>query len=456
MTHRATYSPEDNKLRLYPAFRFPKEEYEKVREAGFIWAPRQELFVAPMWTPSREDFLINLCGEIEDEDTSLVDRAEERSERFEDYSEARAEDAERAHKAVSVIANGIPLGQPILIGHHSERHARRDAEKIENGMRKAVKMWETSQYWKDRAAGAIRHAKYKELPSVRARRIKGLEADLRSQERNKEKAAHGLRFWRGEMVFKRAGETLTGVTHRTALLFTGSDSSYMSFKFPLDRYPRKNDKVSKYEGDMDMWSALGGSDGEDAAILTVEQAAALVIPVYERCIRHAERWMSHINNRLAYERAMLAETGGTIADRSKPEVGGGCRCWASPRGGWSYIQKVNKVSVTLLDNWGNGGQNFTRTIPFDKLAGVMSKADIDAARAAGRLTDSSDNTGFFLTAAPEPDADTPDPAPTPAADFDAMRDSLRAGVLRYARFAPRWRQSSIRAATLPHTTRAGR
>ncbi len=48
-------------------------------------------------------------------------------------------------------------------------------------MRKAVKLWETSKYWTDRAAGAIRHAKYKELPAVRARRIKGLEADQRKQ-----------------------------------------------------------------------------------------------------------------------------------------------------------------------------------------------------------------------------------------------------------------------------------
>jgi hypothetical protein len=48
-----------------------------VRRAGFIYAPKQELFVAPMWTPEREDILIELCAEIDDEDTSLVERAEE-------------------------------------------------------------------------------------------------------------------------------------------------------------------------------------------------------------------------------------------------------------------------------------------------------------------------------------------------------------------------------------------
>ena len=33
------------------------------------------------------------------------------------------------------ICDGIPLGQPILVGHHSERHARRDVERIHTGFR---------------------------------------------------------------------------------------------------------------------------------------------------------------------------------------------------------------------------------------------------------------------------------------------------------------------------------
>src|SRR5262249_29164644 len=191
----ATYSPEDNKLRLYPVTRLDRETYDRVKASGFKWAPRQELFVAPMWTPAREDLLSELCGEVEDEDKSLVERAAERAERFNDYSDNRAQDAEHARKAVSAVADNIPLGQPILVGHHSERRARKDAERIENGMRRTVKMWECSQYWKDRAAGALRHAKYLELPSVRARRIKKLEAERRGQERTIARAKSNLKTW---------------------------------------------------------------------------------------------------------------------------------------------------------------------------------------------------------------------------------------------------------------------
>ncbi|ENC4272620.1 DUF3560 domain-containing protein, partial [Escherichia coli] len=49
--YRATYSPDDNKLRLYAASRLDPETYKKVHDAGFRWAPRQALFVAPAWTP---------------------------------------------------------------------------------------------------------------------------------------------------------------------------------------------------------------------------------------------------------------------------------------------------------------------------------------------------------------------------------------------------------------------
>lgn len=109
------------------------------------------------------------------------------------------------------------------------------------------------------------------------------------------------------------------------------------------------------------------------AARTVEEVVAAAKNVYPRCIEVCDRWISHFDNRLAYERAMLAEAGGTAADRTGPEKGGGCKCWASPRGGFSYIQKVNKVSVTVLDNWGNGGRNFTRNIPFDKLSELVKR-----------------------------------------------------------------------------------
>lgn len=416
MTYTATYSPDDNKLRLYASGRLPSDLYARVKAAGFKWAPKQDLFVAPMWTPQREDLLLELADDIDDEDKSLTDRAQERAERFDDYSDKRASDAESARKAVSAIADNIPLGQPILVGHHSERHARRDAENIENGMRRAVKMWETSKYWEDRARGAIRHAKYKERPDVRARRIKTIEADLRKLDRADKTMAATLKVWafvdmpekwkpredgsqftREERAENIAGRLHCTVKHEGARYWT----AYDVLRLPAEeRY-------------------------KDAPVMTVDEVMAAVRASEERAAEIRKRWRAHYENRLTYERAMLADAGGTIADQVKPEKGGACKCWASPRGGWSLIKKVNRISVTVLDNWGNGGRDFTRTIPFDKLAALMSLAQVDEARAAGRIV-GEDARGFGLLS----EAQKPQPAPRPKEGeaFEAMRESLRSGA----------------------------
>jgi phospholipid N-methyltransferase len=305
----ATYSPDDNKLRLYASARLDNETYRRVRAAGFIWAAKQDLFVAPMWTPARADLLIELCGEIGDEDTSLTDRAEERADRFDTYRENRTADADAASAAVDRIASGIPMGQPILVGHHSEKHARRDAKRIEDGMRRAVQMWDTAEYWKYRAAGALRHAKYKERPDVRARRIKGLEADKRRQERSRDEAAKWIRGW-GKLNHPHRGEELQPGVYamdgapcddalrlKRALLF----ANYSHVSLP------ENDPRG-----YSVWSAL------DKGTMSPREAQILSLRVHARQIASARRWLVHLEHRLTYERAMLDEQGGTALLAPKP------------------------------------------------------------------------------------------------------------------------------------------
>lgn len=376
----ATYSPDDNKLRLYPFARLSAEDYAKVKAAGFSWAPKQELFVAPMWTPSREDLLIELCGEIDDEDTTLADRAEERAERFDNYSEKRAEESDQAAKIAHDMAYQMN-GQPILVGHHSEKRHRKQIARMQDLTGKSVQLWRTSQYWQDRAAGAIRHAAHHERPDVRARRIKTIEADRRKVEKNKTQTEKLIAVWSSDKL------------DMAMALHIANHYDHISKCFTLADYPR-NPPASQYEGSMSLWSAL--TDG----IINHEQAREIALRVHRRYLPIATRWLEHYDNRLAYERAMLTASGGTVADRTGPEVGGACQCWASPgryNGGWSYIQKVNKVSVTVLDNWGNGGRNFTRTIPFDKLHGVMTRAQVEEARNAGRVNE-IEGRGFTLAA----------------------------------------------------------
>lgn len=287
----ADYSPEDNKLRLRASRRLDRDLYDRVKAAGFSWAPKQELFVAPAWSPEREDLLVELCGEIGDEDTSLVDRAEERADRFDGYREKRADEAHAAKDAVEKISEGIPLGSPILVGHHSEKRARKDAQRIESGMRKAVKLWATSEYWTRRAAGALRHAKYKELPGVRHRRIKGLEADKRKHEKAIAESSGFLKAWRApDLSLARATEI--------------ANWDHQSVQEEGKSYPTT------------LWSML--NEGK----ITAELAAQHAIVSHEKRVSRDQRWVEHIDNRLAYERAMLGEQGGIPAEQWAIEPGG--------------------------------------------------------------------------------------------------------------------------------------
>lgn len=399
--YTATYSPEDNKLRLYASQRLDAETYARVKAAGFGWAPKQELFVAPMWTPERAALCEELAGEIGDEDTSLVARAEERAGRFDEYSDKRAQDSARATEAVRQLADGTPFGQPILVGHHSERHARKDAERIENGMRKAVKMWKTSEYWTSRAAGALQHAKYKERPDVRARRIKKLEADERKQRSNVDAAAVNLRIW-------------TNIHNDAATTLRRKDGVSTTFA-----------ERALYASGSTNTAPFGVYSDLTSGKITAEEAQSKAIHAAEECSKRSQQWLDHYRNRLAYERAMLAESGGTATDQTGAQVGGACQCWASPRGGWSYIKKVNKVSVTVADNWGNGGRDFTRTIPFDKLTEIMTPDQVKAARNSGELVEVGAR-GFVLSS--KPIARAAKLTPSAPNDIDAMRASLKAGV----------------------------
>jgi len=312
-TFTATYSPDDNKLRLNASTRLDAATYARVKEAGFAWAPKQEQFIAPMWTPSRADLCIELAGEIEDDDRSLMERAEERADRFGEYHEKRSADAESALAHVHRITDGIPLGQPILVGHHSEKHARKDAERIESGMRRAVDAFETAEYWKRRAKSAIAHAKYKEDAGVRHRRIKGLEADQRKQQKTVDDHESAVRTWLKVPRYEWDKQTALA-TYLAGRMSVGAWGTYSAL----------------HDGHM---------HGDTAWRVSVAHC--------ETIIAHARRWLDHIANRLEYERAMLDDAGGIAAQAFDIEPGGRVLIGAE----WCVVLRVNKsggkvVSVT--------------------------------------------------------------------------------------------------------------
>lgn len=275
MTITATYSPEDNKLRLYPTARLDAETYARVKAAGFIWAPRQELFVAPKWTPAREDIATELAGEIEPEEMTLAERATLKAERLERLAAKRYADAESyaARADLSEDATGIPFGQPILVGHHSERRHRKVIERANRAMALAVKSEKTANYWLYRATGVERFANMKNDPRTRANRIKTLLAELRDLQRGINNAHAALAIW---------AKVTTDDQIRWAI---GNMDSRRTF------------------WTTDLYYAV------DRGEITPGEARAKCIAAAERAATgpNRKRWIEHILNRLAFERSMLGE-----------------------------------------------------------------------------------------------------------------------------------------------------
>ena len=433
-TYSATYSAEDDKIRLRASSRLDAETYARVKTAGYNWAPKQDLFYA-VWTPTREDLAIELAGDIEDESTTLEERAAQRAERFEEYRGKRAADAERARAGVSAIADGIPLGQPLLVGHHSERHARRDAERIENGMRKAVSLWQTSTYWKSRAVASLAHASRHEVPAVRARRIKTLEADQRKAQRDLAQSEQQTGYWRklsDPNSLKHKDGSPTTLAERVKFLARiGAGCSY------------------DLEGKLER--------GE----LTPEAAQASVIAGHEASAARERRWISHLENRLVYERALLAESGytpppkpkskadlpilnyaGRVSYRNPYSHSEVVECEATPltRAEWAAIHAdykgtrvsacgTHRVRMAMLKGHAYGIVYLTDSKQHERpsAAAVAAQAEEDEAAREVLLAKKTEVMQARIEAneAREPEREQ---AAQEAAPFEAIKDALKDGV----------------------------
>lgn len=113
------------------------------------------------------------------------ERAGARAERMEARSDKAEQESTSAYQRAKQIGDFIPFGQPILVGHHSERRHRRDIEKIDNAMRKSVELDEKAKHYADRAQNAEYTANGEKFKNVNylLNRIEDCKKELRAIER---------------------------------------------------------------------------------------------------------------------------------------------------------------------------------------------------------------------------------------------------------------------------------
>ncbi|TLQ38825.1 DUF3560 domain-containing protein [Streptomyces marianii] len=112
-------------------------------------------------------------------EAARVDAAEDRAQRYADRAGRAAASSQSARDTSDRIGERFWMGQPILVGHHSEGRARRDQERMHNAMRKSIAEGERAGYWASRAAAADAYERYRKNPGRTLRRIEKLEAERR-------------------------------------------------------------------------------------------------------------------------------------------------------------------------------------------------------------------------------------------------------------------------------------
>jgi uncharacterized protein DUF3560 len=84
------------------------------------------------------------------------ERKERRQERREEWAEKREASASAAFDQAHTMAAAIPFGQPILVGHHSEKRDRKYRARIDGAMGHGVADSRMAEHHANRAAGIAR------------------------------------------------------------------------------------------------------------------------------------------------------------------------------------------------------------------------------------------------------------------------------------------------------------
>lgn len=83
--------------------------------------------------------------------SDFEENQERRKERFEELASKNDQRSNDYHEQSRKAVEHIPFGQPILVGHHSEKRHRRDIERARSNADKAVEASRKSDYYEQRA-----------------------------------------------------------------------------------------------------------------------------------------------------------------------------------------------------------------------------------------------------------------------------------------------------------------
>lgn len=182
---------------------------EILKRAGFRWAPSIKAWIVQQ-SRDREakTWKINAAAEglraagfevtvtVDDTPRAFADAEADRADRIADRADKMADRAERAaaesearYAAARRELDIIPPGQPILVGHHSERGHRAALKRIDGNMRRSIEKDAKAKHYTRAAAVAGDYTVRRESLPTTLRRIAKLEAEERKTRRDAEPCA---------------------------------------------------------------------------------------------------------------------------------------------------------------------------------------------------------------------------------------------------------------------------
>src|SRR5690625_3992727 len=112
-----------------------------------------------------------------------AERENARAELMSERAERRRRDSEARESRASALSDGIPLGQPVLVGHHSQRRHERTLERIRAHSDASLEYERQARRAEASAETAAAAARRRHNPITVGNRIERLSADLRRLER---------------------------------------------------------------------------------------------------------------------------------------------------------------------------------------------------------------------------------------------------------------------------------
>lgn len=196
------------------------------------------------------------------------ERQEARAERYRQIAENADKRATAAFNASSAAVENIPLGQPILVGHHSEKAHRRALVRSNGAMMRSVHESEKAAYYRQKAEAAENNNNIYLGDDDAIERLKKKIAELTALQEQMKGANKIIRAKRLSDIEKIDALVHLGISRPKANKMVGAQ-----IIFPSYALTNNNAKISAARKQLAKAEALASKDDREYTIedITIEE-----------------------------------------------------------------------------------------------------------------------------------------------------------------------------------------